>query len=223
MTYRFTIRSITPDDYRWVTGFFGGTPSSGDVRDGIDTGDGITGVLDIPPITEVVSGIIFDNYGATGIFVVPTISQVESGIIYGANSEYTGIVGICDYPNIGDVQSGGKLKYSYLPQLLLDSQEPVILTYPLGAGEGSCLYLSASSSHTQIGYKTIFCLSGAMGDNRLPANPVGHLNSLKCLCEGPYLIKFYQNSVCRTLFYTPGDSLRIGNKQIITYNLNLAS
>jgi len=42
-TYRFEVRSTTPGEYRFKTGFFAGLPLPANVLLGVDRGDGTTG------------------------------------------------------------------------------------------------------------------------------------------------------------------------------------
>ena len=86
MTYRFTSRSTNPGDYRWINYFFAGIATTGDVRDTIDRGDGITGVLDVPSTTNVLDGVVFDNSTQTGVIIFPSEDDVRDGVNFGIPS-----------------------------------------------------------------------------------------------------------------------------------------
>jgi len=60
-----------------------------DLRSGT-TVDGITGTLDLPAVSDVQEGVVFDNTTKTGNFVSPSEDDVRYETTYGAAAEYTG-------------------------------------------------------------------------------------------------------------------------------------
>ncbi len=109
MVYRFTSRSITPGDSRWINYFFAGIANSGDVRVGVDRGDGITGILatgDYPVASDVRDGVVYASNELTGTIVLPLVGDVRFSIEYGStdgNAESTGVLYI---PAISNVRDG---------------------------------------------------------------------------------------------------------------------
>ncbi len=75
-----------------------------------------TGVLDLPSINDVISGVVFGSNSYTGVFVWPLESAVVSGTLYGASGlEYVGSyidTGSGDYPAISDVRNGVLFNYN---------------------------------------------------------------------------------------------------------------
>jgi len=68
-------------------------PVATDLRSGT-TVDGITGTLDLPAVSDVQEGVVFDNTTKTGTFVVPLENTVQENVTYGAAEEYTGTLDV---------------------------------------------------------------------------------------------------------------------------------
>jgi hypothetical protein len=79
--------------------------AAGDVRSGVDRGDGVTGTLTLPAAAQVLNGVQFGAAGTeyTGTVVQPAAGNVRSGTAYGPSS---GTTGTCHVPAAADVRSG---------------------------------------------------------------------------------------------------------------------
>ena len=74
----------------------------GDVRLNTGFGESKTGTLDLPAITDVEKGVVFDSTTKTGTFKRPIVTNVRNGSQYGAgDTEFTGTL---DLPAITDVE-----------------------------------------------------------------------------------------------------------------------
>ena len=60
-----------------------------------------------------------------------------------------------------------------------------------------------------------------MGNNRRVSRFFSHFNRVKGFCQGSNLVYFNQNGIGNSLFDSACQSLSIGNKQVIAYQLNL--
>lgn len=124
MAYRFTARSTTPGEYRWVTGFFGGIVDSGNVISGIDRGDGILGIYDSPSINDVRDNVVYGNDAYTGILNLPSINDVLDDVIFDNNTK-TGILGLPSVENVRSAITFGVNNTEYTGLIVLPSEKDV--------------------------------------------------------------------------------------------------
>ena len=80
-----------------------------------------------------------------------------------------------------------------LPQILLNTEQPVVFGDTLRAAGGSRLDLARVERDRQIGNRRVLRLAGAMGNDCSITCSVCHFNGIHRLGQGADLIEFNQN------------------------------
>lgn len=106
-------------------------------------------------------------------------------------------------------------------QLLLDSQELVVLSQSLGSVWSTGLDLTRSQTNRQVSNEGVFGLTRSVGNHHTPVGGVGVLSSLDGLGQRTNLVNLQQQGVGGLLLNGGLDSQWVGHEQVITDNLDL--
>ena len=106
--------------------------------------------------------------------------------------------------------------YPILSEFFLDSEKLVILRDTLGSGRGTSLDLAGVEGYSQVCDRCICSLTGTVGGDCRVTGTVCHLDRLKRLGYGTDLVQFDQDGVCTAKPDSPGKSLCVCNKEVVT-------
>ena len=112
---------------------------------------------------------------------------------------------------------------SRVAELLLDSQEPVVLRDPLRSAHRPGLDLSGVHRDHEIGDRRVLGLARPMADHRRPAGLLRHLDRLDRLGQRPDLIELHEDAVRRPLLNRPREPLRVRDQQVVADELEPAA
>ena len=108
-----------------------------------------------------------------------------------------------------------------LTQFLLNLKQPVVLGSPFSPNRHSGLDLAAVEGHDQVGNNGIFCFTGTFGYLYAVSVAIGVFRRVKGFGKRTDLIYFEQHGIGRTHAHTFFQPLNIGDKKIITDDLDL--
>src|SRR5712692_4133579 len=108
-------------------------------------------------------------------------------------------------------------------QLLLDAQQLVVLGDAVGARGGAGLDLTGAHSHDKISDEGVFGLARAVRNDGRVARLTGHLDGLDRFGYRADLVELDQNGVGNLLRNPPRKNLRIGYKDVVADQLQLAA
>ena len=111
--------------------------------------------------------------------------------------------------------------YSAVAELLLDAEQLVVLGDTLGPGRGTGLDLAGVQGNCEISDGGVFGLTGTVGCNSGHAGLVSHLDGLEGLGNGTDLVELDKNGVACAELDTLFQSLSVGDKEIVAYQLDL--
>ena len=108
-------------------------------------------------------------------------------------------------------------------QLLLNAQQLVVLCNTLGTAGSTGLDLAGVQRHGQIGNGGVLGLAGAVRADGGVTGLVGHLDGLQRLGNRTDLVQLDQDGVAGTQLDALGQTLGVGDEQVIAHQLDLAA
>ena len=108
-------------------------------------------------------------------------------------------------------------------QILLNAEQLVVLGNALGAAGGAGLDLAGVQGNGQISNGGVLGLAGAVRADGGLAGLVGHLDGLQRLGNRTDLVQLDQDGVACTQLDALGQTLGIGNEQVVAHQLDLAA
>lgn len=107
------------------------------------------------------------------------------------------------------------------PELLLDSEDLVVLGESVGSAGSSTLDLTSAETDDQVSNEVIFSLTGSVRDHDTPSCLLGHVAGLDALGHGTNLVNLEEESVDELLVDTGLHTLGVGHEEVVTDDLNL--
>lgn len=108
-------------------------------------------------------------------------------------------------------------------QLFLDTEDLVELGQTLGTGRSTGLDLAGAQTDGNVGDGHVLGLTGAVGHHDAPVVGVGVLGGLDRFGEGTDLVDLEKESVARLQLDGLLDTQRVGDSQVVTVRVRLAS
>jgi len=105
-------------------------------------------------------------------------------------------------------------------QFLFDAQQLVVFGKAFGTAGSTRFDFSGSQANHQISNEGIFGLSRSVRDHHTPACSLRIVAGFNGFCDSANLIDLEQESVTGLFLYRRLDTLRIGDQQVISYNLS---
>jgi len=106
-------------------------------------------------------------------------------------------------------------------EFFFNSKNLIIFRKSIGSARSSTLDLTSSKSTNKITDEVVFGLATSMRNHDTPSSFLRHITSFDTLGDGSDLINFKEEGIAHFLIDTFLYSLRVGNKQVITDNLNI--
>jgi hypothetical protein len=111
-------------------------------------------------------------------------------------------------------------KHSLVSELLLDTEDLVVLGEPVGAARRTGLDLAGAETADEVTDEIVLSLARAVRHHHAPTGSLGHITCLDRLGHCPDLVDFKQKCIAQLLFDASFDALRIGDEQVVTDDLN---
>src|SRR5271168_3950544 len=117
-------------------------------------------------------------------------------------------------------QRGFAVEARRAAEFFFDAQELVVLGNAVGAAGGRGLDLPRSGSHGKIGDKSVLGLPRAVRNDGVVSRFAGHLDRVDRFRYRPDLIQLDQNGVADSFLNAAGESLGVGDEQVVADELN---
>ena len=105
-------------------------------------------------------------------------------------------------------------------KFFLNSQDLVILSQSVGTAWGAGLDLTSAKTANKVSDKVVLSFSRTMGDHDSPASSLRHVASLNGLSDGTNLVNLKEKGVAKLLVNASLHALRVGNKEIVSDDLD---
>ena len=120
---------------------------------------------------------------------------------------------------LATAEDGGAGERGRLAQLLLDPEEAVVLRDAVRARRRAGLDLSRAGAHGQVGDRRVLGLARAVGDHGRVAGVARDLHRLQRLGESADLVHLDQDRVPDAEVDPAAEPLRVGDEQVVAYQL----
>ena len=107
--------------------------------------------------------------------------------------------------------------------MLFNAQKLIVLGDAFTAAGGAGLDLTGIERHRQVGDGSVLCLAGTVGYNGGIPGLMSHIDGLHGLRNRADLVEFDENGIAAFFFDALAQTLGIGDKQIVSHQLNLAA
>mmetsp|Transcript_13132 Transcript_13132/g.55007 ORF Transcript_13132/g.55007 Transcript_13132/m.55007 type:complete len:343 (+) Transcript_13132:888-1916(+) len=107
-----------------------------------------------------------------------------------------------------------------LAELLLDTQQLVVLGKALGAAGRAGLDLAGGEAHGEVSNESVLSLAGAVRGHDAPAGALGHLHGLDGLGDRTDLVDLQQQRVARLPLDGRGHAFWVGAQQVVADDLH---
>merc|ERR1719411_991394 len=108
-------------------------------------------------------------------------------------------------------------------ELLLNSQELVVLGESLGPAGGASLDLACAETNDKISDEAVLCLSRPVRHHSSPALGLSHVVSLDGLSHAADLVNLEQEPVAGLLLDSGRNSLWVGDQEVVSHDLDLCA
>lgn len=129
----------------------------------------------------------------------------------------------CSLEESGGISEGLAGEDSLVAELLLDSQNLVVLGQSVRAARGTTLDLTGAEAANEIADEVILGLATSVRNHDTPASSLRHVASLNRLGNGADLVDLEKESVAKFLVDTRLHSLGVRHEEIIADNLDLVA